>query len=511
MRRAAVAAAAVCALVAAFLVSGALASHGGPGVKTAKQPFLVGTAPGVTVDPILSVGDVVPTGQTPQYQMSGIPDGLGAYKKKGHGRWHWFHTDRSDRTAVVVMNHELGRSFPNNPPGVDARISRLEVDTKSHSVHRAEYLFTGLEGYERFCSSTLSVIRGRPLYFTGEEAVPIAGQPPGPAHDGSSIVLDPETGMWRDTAHFGHFQHENVVPLKLKKWVFLSSEDDFRPGPSYLYAYIADDFNRALRGTEGSLYVWKSDNAAKNQNSAVVKGESIPGRFVPLTQAENANSTALKAAATAKDAFRFDRLEDVAVRGGTQDGASHVTYIADTGKPPATARGRVYEFVFNRNDPTRATLKMILNGDAPDNDDIFNPDNMDASDRVLMIQEDRESAFRDEPFSGGYGRVMEYRFSDGRLRSVARVNTPPGDPPNPENCTGCRRGTWESSGIIDVGHIFGRDWWLLDVQAHNSTAPQPGPTLVPNSSTGENGQLLLVRVPGSQGGGGDDHDDDDDD
>jgi hypothetical protein len=140
---------------------------------------------------------------------------------------------------------------------------------------------------------------------------------------------------------------------------------------------------------------------------------------------------------------------------------------------------------------------------------------MDASDRVLMIQEDRESAFRagTPANSGGYGRVMEYRFSDGRLRSVARVNTPPGTPPgsNTENCTNCLPGTWESSGIIDVGHIFGRDWWLLDVQGHNSTAPQPGPSLAPNSSTGENGQLLLVRVPGSQGGGGGGDDDDDDD
>jgi hypothetical protein len=86
-------------------------------------------------------------------------------------------------------------------------------------------------------------------------------------------------------------------------------------------------------------------------------------------------------------------------------------------------------------------------------------------------------------------------------------------PPLAENCAACRRGTWESSGIIDASDVLGKDWWLLDVQAHNSTAPQPGPTLVPNSSTGENGQLLAVKVPGSTGGGGggDDDDDDDDD
>jgi hypothetical protein len=491
MRRVQFVALAIAIAVAGVIASIGGATHDGPGFKTAKPPYLVPTASGVQVDPILSTGDIVGG-----YQMSGIPDGLGAYKGQGDGDDD-DDNGRSKRggTFTVVMNHELGRSFPNMPPGVDARISRVDIDRRTHSVHGAEYLFTGNEGYERFCSSTLEMIFGRPFYFTGEEAVPIAGQPPGPAHDGSSIVLDPETGMWRDTAHFGHFQHENVVPLKLKKWVFLSSEDDFRPGPSYLYAYIADDFNRALRGLDGSLYVWKADNPATNQNSAVVKGESIPGRFVPLTQAENANSTALKAAATAKDAFRFDRLEDVAVRPGIRGR----TYVAETGKPPSTARGRVYQFDINPRDPTRATLKMILNGDAPDNDDIYNPDNMDASGKVLMIQEDRESAFRDPPFSGGYGRVMEYRFSNQSLRSVARVNTPPP----------LRPGTWESSGIIDAGDVLGKDWWLLDVQAHSTTAPQPGPTLTPNSSVGEDGQLLALFVPGSQGGDDDDDDDDD--
>src|SRR5687767_2798900 len=95
-----VAAIAACAVL---LVGGAGASHGTSGFKTAKQPFLVGTAPGVVVDPIMSTGDVFGS-----YQMSGIPDGLGAYRSRGgddddddHGRGEF----------VVVMNHELGKSF----------------------------------------------------------------------------------------------------------------------------------------------------------------------------------------------------------------------------------------------------------------------------------------------------------------------------------------------------------------------------------------------------------------
>jgi Bacterial protein of unknown function (DUF839) len=473
------------ALVAAAMAPATSATSG---VKTTKPPYVVPTAQGVIVDPILSTGDIVGT-----YQMSGIPDGLGAYPTRGHdddddGDDDGRHGDDDDRSKsfVVVMNHELGRSFPNNPPGVDARISRLEIDRKSRSVLDAEYLFTGVEGFERFCSSTLSMIRGRPLYFTGEEAVPIPGQPPGPAHDGSSIVLDPETGMWRETPHFGHLQHENVVPLRLSKWVFLTSEDDFRAGlPSYLYAYIADDFNRAVRGRSGSLYVWRADDPSNNQNSAVTKGESIPGHFVPISQAENANSTELKNAATAKNAFRFDRLEDIAVRPDIRGR----TYIADTGKAPPgqpTARGRVYQFDINPRDPTRATLKMILNGDAPDGDDVVNPDNMDASERVLVIQEDRESAFRGEP-----SRVLVYNFESKTLTSVARVS-------RPETAT---RFNWESSGVISARHVLGKNWWLLDVQAHDQQAPQPGPSLAPNSSTGEDGQLLAIYIPNSMGGG----------
>jgi secreted PhoX family phosphatase len=325
--------------------------------------------------------------------------------------------------------------------------------------------------------------------------------------------MDPETGMWRDLAHMGHLQHENLLPLRLKKWVFVTTDDDFRAGqPAYFYAYISNSFNGALRGTDGGLHVFVPDPGEETGNAQVTtKTQVVNGHWVPITQAENANDVTLKAAATAKGAFRFDRMEDVTALPGND---SRI-FIADTGKAPATLRGRVYQFDFNRNDPTRATMRMILNGDgAPPNggDDIFNPDNMAASERVLMIQEDRESAFRagTPANSGGYGRVMEYRFSDGQLRSVARVNTPPGSPPNPENCAGCLPGTWESSGIIDAGDVIGKDWWLLDVQAHNSTAPQPGPTLAPNSSTGENGQLLAVKVPGSQGDDDRDEDDDDD-
>src|SRR5918999_1080941 len=93
------------ALVVAVVVGVASASHGG--TRTEKRPYLVptaeGLAAGVRIEKILSTGDLVHG-----YQMSGIPDGLGAYK--GHGRSDDDDDDDGGRRGgrfTVVMNHEL--------------------------------------------------------------------------------------------------------------------------------------------------------------------------------------------------------------------------------------------------------------------------------------------------------------------------------------------------------------------------------------------------------------------
>jgi hypothetical protein len=488
---------------AAVCVAVAMAAAG---TKTAKPPYLVPTAPGVVVDPILSTGDIVPQGQTPPYQMSGIPDGLGAYdnrgdhgdhRGRGHDRGHGH--ERGSGTYTALMNHELGVTFPGQPPGVNTRISKLTIDKATQSVLSAKYVFTGEEGFERFCSATLEVIHGTPYYFTGEEA--IDGIPPAPpaGHDGSSIVMNAETGQWWETAHFGHLQHENIVPTKLSKWFFLTTDDDFRPGQdAYLYAYIARSFKGAVAGTEGSLHVWKADNGI--QSTDIQKGQTLTGRFVPISQAENASSVTLKQAAAARGAFKFDRLEDAALYRQKKGRF----YFADTGKLPRTLRGRLYQFDVKPSDPTRAALKVVLDGDK--GDDIYNPDNLDTAPGKVVMQEDRESPFRGPPgppvADEGYNRVLVYDIASGTIQSVARVATP----------NTLRPGTWESSGVINMFDILGEGWWLTDVQAHNTLAPQPGPSLVPNSGpTGEDGQLQAVFIPQTiaRHGHGHGHGDDD--
>ena len=59
-------------------------------LSTAAPAYLVPTAPGVTIVPLLTTGESAANG----YRMVGIPDGLGAF-------------DNGDGTFTVLMNHEL--------------------------------------------------------------------------------------------------------------------------------------------------------------------------------------------------------------------------------------------------------------------------------------------------------------------------------------------------------------------------------------------------------------------
>lgn len=462
-------------VVAVTLTLGGLAASatGSPaGFKTSRAAMLAPLEAGIVIDPILSTGDVVGG-----YQMSGIPDGLGAYKS-GH------------RQLTVMMNHELE---PSVAPNVYSRISKLTLDPKTREVLTAGYAFTGLEGFARFCSSTLDFISGKPMYFTGEEDIPTSG------HDGSSIAMDVETGDWVETEQFGHILHENVVPVpRVSKAFFLTTDDDFREPTAaqpyiaaYLYAYIAKSWKGAISGTQGSLYVWKATGTLDGVPSTndIQKGQTLQGEFVPVTQAENADGDTLERASHAKGAFKFVRLEDAAVARQR----SGELYFADTGRLASeSVKGRLYRMNIDPSDPTKASITLLLDGDA--GDDLVNPDNIDTSSHSVVIQEDRNSEHRGpagtipgRPNDAGYGRILVYDIRSGTVRPVAFANTP----------APLRPGTWESSGVINAQTLLGKDWWLVDVQAHSSVMAQPGPSLAPNSSTGEDGQLLAIKIPHS--------------
>jgi hypothetical protein len=127
---------------------------------------------------------------------------------------------------------------------------------------------------------------------------------------------------------------------------------------------------------------------------------------------------------------------------------------------------------------------VVLDGDA--GDDIVNPDNLGISDRALVIQEDRNDT------SSGYARIHVLDLASGTLTTVARL-----DPSAGAIERGGGPGVWESSGAVDVSDFFGPGSWLVNVQAHHTSILQQGIDLELDSSKGQRGQLVLIRIPGT--------------
>lgn len=458
----------VAIVVAGLLIAASLLGAAGPGYTdehhvqaptpfvTSARPFVVPLADGVVVRPILTTGDVVGEGPG-AYQMSGTPDGIGWY-------------DSADGVEVF-FNHELSSRF--NPSG--SRVSHVTLDADG-AVTAAGYAVDGTEDYEWFCSSTLEIIDGTPWYTTGEEGKRSARL-------GTSIAIDAETLRVREMPWFGHFGHENVVPVQGLSRMFVGLAEDGFFEYSQLFSYISRTFEGAISGKQGSLRVWVPDRGVRDGDPSaddLHKGETMRGQFVRIPNAARLLPLQLEKRVQSLGAFDFDRIEDM-----TDDPDEPGTvYFAETGRAHAYAsHGRIYKLTVNPEEPRRATLSVLL--DSSDGDDIFNPDNLGISDAALVIQEDRNW------YKTGYARIIVYDLASGTLTPVARVD------PSERLVEKYGPGVWESSGIVDASAAFGDGWWFLTVQAHKRQMSVPDMSLVPDTATDEGGQFALMFIPGS--------------
>ena len=420
---------------------------------TSARPFLVPLADGVLVQPILTSGDVVGN-----YQMSGVPDGIGWYES-------------ADGVIEVFFNHELHAAY--DPSG--ARVSHVTLNALGE-VTAAEYAVDGSEGYEWFCSSTLEIIDGVPWYTTGEESKHSDRK-------GTSIAIDASTGQVHETPWFGHLGHENVVPVQGLDRAYIGLSEDGFGESSQLYAYLAGTFAGALSGDEGSLRVWVPDDPVSDGNPSandLAKGETLSGHFARIPHGADLVPRELEKTVQAMGAFDFDRIEDQVA----DPNSPGTIYVSETGRAHAyAAHGRVYRLEVDPDSPSHATLSVVL--DSVAGDDLSSPDNLGISDTALVIQEDRNWKL------SGYNRVLVYDLASGTLTPVARTD--------PDQAIVDEKGpaAWESSGVVNASEVFGPGWWLLNVQAHYTEMNVPDESLVPDSATGEGGQLLLVFIPGT--------------
>jgi hypothetical protein len=195
---------------------------------------------------------------------------------------------------------------------------------------------------------------------------------------------------------------------------------------------------------------------------------------------------------------KFGRVEDLDYRRGTNAGREiyfNVTGQNTTGVNADFSRtkyGRVYRLLLDANDPLRATLEVILDGDdkAGPAREFQNPDNVTVTQNYVYIAEDPNS-YGDETHDA---RIYQYNIATRALsimmevdhrRSEAKYNVGGVSAP----------GTWEFGGLIDVSDIVHRDnTYILSMQPHTWTGTRyagvDGGTLRPTENQAS--QMLVI-------------------
>jgi hypothetical protein len=550
---------AVVAGLTAMLV-GAAAAHDKPknkGFKTSQAAMLTPVAPGVSVEPLMSVGETLPG---TSFMLDTLPDGIAFHR----GRHH---------TVDAYLNHETSAvPFPFNPAtgvGVtnftNALVSRLTLNRKSGAILDGELAIPSDANYQRFCSNTIVGPREgfqRPLLFTNEEATDLVNRTgtawpagPNPEQAGVVVALDVKSGKFRSIYGMGRHNHENSVGIPgYGHPVVLSGDDTFTAPASQLYMYTARS-GKAVWKDKGQLWGFVSDDPAVNDYGDLSGTKSVSGHFIQVPKqiatGKKADGTDIKSAdvgfptppasaglpdgpqwvlehwSNTNNVFQFIRVEDI------QYDRTHrnVVYFADTGEPralpdPATGRlrrgpagtagpwpnGRIFKLVLDRHDPTKVeSLSILIDGDARGAasagalDLIHQPDNVETSKNLLLITEDPGSQNQYPLGTGTTARLWGYDLKAGGAPFVvARVDQSADEGPTDKDASTVKgnAGSWESSGIVDASRYLGKGTFLIDVQAHTLAVQEE--VHGPLTFVREGGQLLALRI-GTSGHHGDRH------
>jgi hypothetical protein len=420
-RRSIVVCAALALVIAVSGTAAAPAGDKGPGFKTKKPSMLTPVMEGVTVTPLLTVGDVLASG----YRFEAIPDGI-SLRTRGNGR------------VDVFVNHETSKvPFPYNAASPtaangendfdNAQVSRLILKQRSAGVLNGSFVIPSSLGYQRFCSNYLATATegfDRKILFTNEESPdyvyrredswpPVMGSPD-EEEAGLVVALEVATGKQRPIYGMGRHNHENSVPIPgFGKPVVLSGDDTFTSGPltgvfpagavpaqSQLYSYIAPSTDALLADT-GDLWAFVSDTpGVKNYYDVLPNsGTVVTGHFIKVPKdiatGKNPDGSELKAAdkgyplpptngswqldlrsatpvgidgpqwvleywSDINNVFQFVRVEDIAY--DKRPGMENVVYVVDSGRGRTAAQSLDTP---NFRSTNGRVWKMVLDPDDP--------------------------------------------------------------------------------------------------------------------------------------------------
>ena len=298
----------VIALSSTSVSAGANAGPNNSGFKTSQPSMLTPVMAGVKVTPILTVGDVLPSG----FRYESVPDGI-SLRTRGQGRVDVFVNHETSKVPFPYVT--AGPTAANSENDFDnAQVSQLILNQNSAGVLNGSFAISSSSGYQRFCSNYLATSKegfDRDILFTNEEAIDYvfrreASWPPpigDPAEKqiGLVVALDVQTGKHHPIYGMGRHNHENSVPVPGYGYpVVFSGDDTFTSGPltippggpltvtsvpaqSQVYSYIAPSTDAVL-ADEGDLWAFVSDTPGLTDYYDFAPGSAqvVTGHFIQV-------------------------------------------------------------------------------------------------------------------------------------------------------------------------------------------------------------------------------------
>ncbi|MBA2423602.1 MAG: T9SS type A sorting domain-containing protein [Chitinophagales bacterium] len=505
--------------------------------KTHEYPMMKGIGKtfknGWNVDPLVTVGETNNDGDDVNlkqlnYRVPGIMDGIGAYKKGPK-------TVQALVNHEIPEEQGYPYYLSNGTALTGARISYFDIDPSKRNVKSAglaydkvfdragkvvtsanqinEGLAPGtINGFTRFCSSYL-VEAGyngfvNRIYFTGEET----------SSEGQLCALDVNAKDIHVVPMAGRAAWENVTSIEnySTNKVALVIGDDRGGAP--LLLYIGEKGTTALGYNpmqpflmnnglaNGHLYVWVSD--APGETSPVTfngTGAVRTGKFVKIDhyKPELAGTARYDAMGFATQAtqdtmyyaaghFQFSRPEDVA----TNPHDYTQVVLASTGITSlfggVESWGTTYKIDFDDSDlksqlnkslhkinNIMATITILYDGNDsgggmfphPDYG-IRNPDNVDWSHNDYIYINEDPSLTEFGLTSGIESSVWQLNHTNSNVERILEMDRN-AVPFMQQDDLPSDTGNWESSGVLDVTHLFatkpGETLLIMDVQAHTIT------------------------------------------
>ena len=502
------------------------------------QPAQLTSLGAFDYNPILTIGDTITNENGSTYTPPGIPDGTGAF-------------ELDEDTVRILVNHELveddgyAYTLANGTSLQGGRVSYFDVNKNTLEVEGAGLAYDTIinragevvdeasdldfSGISRLCSANyipaeqfgpgIGLVDA--FFFTGEETSAGFG--------GTEFALDPVTNTLYALPWLGRAAWESVTELNTGTTdkVAILIGDDRAPAPAILYIGTKNpgstDILERNGLTGGKLYVWAADggvttpeafNGTFNETSGLWK--EIDFYRPDLASADGSTGYDAQGFATlaqqdvlaaTEGAFFFSRPEDVATN--PNDGTEVV--LASTGRGelyPSDNWGTTYSIktAFDADgNPVSATAKILYDGDdagagqfAGPDFGLRSPDNLDWADNgKIYIQEDRSTASSIGAFgatSGEEASIWELDPFTGELTRIAQTDRTGVPTDGQVDTRPTDLGNWETSGILDVSTLFGREPGTLlftDVQAHSlDFGPIGDPTVSSSDPTSDDQNLV---------------------